>query len=249
MDDLGYDIELVAAEPTSSDQSDGELDRTGSRLRLELLANTFAAEPVQLKDIKTPPECYVYQDQGEEIFFTYLSLTVFHVKVWVNFDACEEVFFEGVRSTACGKLQLPEHVYESIAILNPADFKLQHVCFEIGTPFRTLAVVDLVVEHGEHGAAVRAESEMTREHDNKHRLFKYMQYCCRNIERIGLAYGIDGLTLQDLEHFASLFHRDRQVSPGRNEDWENPAYEGGEWAGVEKPRRFGGGFTRHVYWP
>lgn len=244
MDDLDDNTELVVAGSAPTDQSDEELDRAEPRLRLELLSTIFAANPVQLKDFEPPSECYQYLDQTADIFSKYLYYTVFHVKVWISFDANENVFFDGARSAACGKLQLPERVYKSLASVDPTFLKLQQVCLEIGTPFRTLAVVDLaVVEDGPDGATVRAECEMAREHADKHRLNKYIQYCCRWIEHIGLVHGVDGIALEDLADFASLFRRDREAHPGRDDDWEEPVYGGGEWTGVEKPRSF----TRYMW--
>lgn len=240
MDRFEDDTPLVRTGSSPTEQSDEELDRTELRLRLELLANIYASEPVQLKDFEPPPECFQCPDQqsSDAIFSAYIAHTVFHVKVWINFDARENVFFEGARSAGCGKLQLPEGLYETLAEAVPAYFSYQHVCFEIGTPFRTLALVDLNIEDGADGATLQVDSELVRGHDEKVGLEKYIQHCCRWIKHNGprgLAHDIAGLRFQDLEAFASLFCRDREVSPGRDEYWEEPQYGGGEWAGVEDP--------------
>jgi hypothetical protein len=265
MDHLGGDTRLVSAESSQTAQGDEELERaepmavdhvdndtqfvsTGSsptdqvdeepdhaRLRLELIASIFASNPVQLKDFEPPPECFQYRDQADDVFSTYCSHTIFYVKVWINFDAHEKVFFEGTRSADCGKLQLPEALYRNLAGAEPTHFGFHRVCFEICTPFRTLAVVDLNVEDSPDGATLQVGSEMAHGHDGKIRLDKYIQNCCVWMRRNGLAHGFAGLRFQDLEAFASLFCRDREVSPGRSADWEEPQYGGGEWAGVEDP--------------
>jgi hypothetical protein len=240
------DTRLVSAGSSQTAQGDEVVDGVEANLRLELLTNIFATEPVQLKDFKEPPECFQNQHQGAEIFSRYLFHTYFLVKVWISFDADEEVFFEGARSEACGRLRLPEAVYQDLATSDPGIIKLQEVCLEIGTPFRTPATIDLTVEHNDDHHRLRARGKMLPGHDDKRRLVDYMRYCVKRITHIGLADGVDGITLNDLEFFASLFRRDRETSPGRNEDWEEPAWEGGEWAGEEEPSQFRWHFTRNI---
>ena len=231
-DHLDDDTQLFRAGSSPTDLSDDELDRAERRLRLELLASIFADKPVQLKDIEPPSECYGFPDHGKDIFFQYLHSTVFHVKVWINFDGHEGVFFEGARSAACGKLQLPEHVYKVLDSIEPGAIKFQHVCFEIGTPFRTLATVDLTVELAPDGTS-QVRAELALGYDDERRLNGYLKRACRQTQYNGVTGGVDSLAFQDLEDFALLFRRDREVSPGRDKDWEEPAYGGGEWAGVE----------------
>lgn len=232
------DTRVVSAESSQTAQGDEEIDIIGPSSRLELLASIFASQPVQLKDFEPPPECFHYPDQANDIFSTYCSHTIFYVKVWINFDACENVFFEGARSADCGKLQLPEALYLNLAGAEPTHFGFHRVCLEVSTPFRTLAVVDLNVEGGPDGATLQVEYETALGHDKKLRLDKYIKSCCLWMKRNGLAHDFAGLRFQDLEAFASLFCRDREVSPGRNADWEEPQYGGGEWAGVEDPHKF-----------
>ena len=234
-DHLDDDTELFRAGSSPTDLSDDEVDRAERRFRLELLANIFADKPVQLKDFDIPPECFQYKDQGSEILSQYLFHTDFNVKVWINFDAYEEVFFESARSAACGKLHLPDRVCEDLATADQGVIKFQQVRLVVGTPLRTLALLDLTVEHNDDRARLRARGKMLSEHADKYRLVNYMKHCCKRIGHFGLADGADGITFDDLQFFASLFRRDREASPGRDEDWEEPAYEGGEWAGVEDP--------------
>ena len=234
-DHLDDDTQLFRAGSSPTDLSDDEVDRAERRFRLELLANIFADKPVQLKDFDIPPECFQYKDQGSEILSQYLFHTDFNVKVWINFDAYEEVFFEGARSAACGKLHLPDRVCEDLATADQGVIKFQQVRLVVGTPLRTLALLDLTVEHNDDRARLRARGKMLSEHADKYRLVNYMKHCCKRIGHFGLADGADGITFDDLQFFASLFRRDREASPGRDEDWEEPAYEGGEWAGVEDP--------------
>ena len=235
MDHVDDDTELFRAGSSQTVQGDGELDSAERRLRLELLANIFADNPVQLKDFDIPPECFQYTDQATEILSQYLFHTDFNVKVWINFDAYEEVFFESARSAACGKLHLPDRVCEDLATADQGVIKFQQVRLVVGTPLRTLALLDLTVEHNDDRARLRARGKMLSEHADKYRLVNYMKHCCKRIGHFGLADGADGITFDDLQFFASLFRRDREASPGRDEDWEEPAYEGGEWAGVEDP--------------
>jgi hypothetical protein len=245
MDHLGGDTQIASA--GSSQTAQGEvLDRALPRLHLELFANIFGSEPVQLKNFEIPQECFDYRDQAVEILSQYFFHANFNVKVWINFDANEEVFFEGARSAACGKLQLPEAVYQDLTTSDAGIVKLQQVCLEVSTPFRTLATVDLTVEHHDDRAKLRAGGNMLPDHGDKRELVGYMKDCVKRIAHIGLADGADGITFNDLEFFASLFCRDREASPGRSEDWEEPAWEGGEWAGEEKPRTIRR-FTRFIW--
>ena len=156
------------------------------------------------------------------------------------------MFFEGARSAACGELQLPQRIYQDLVSASSDVVKFQQVRLEVGTPFRTLATVDLIVEHNDDRARLRARGKMLPGHDDKRRLVDYMRYCVKRITRIGLADGVDGLTFQDLEVIASLFRRDCETSPGRDEDWEEPAWEGGEWTGEEEPSRSSWHFTRNI---
>jgi hypothetical protein len=245
MNHLDDDTRLVRAGLPPADQSDDELDRAEPRLRLELLASIFAAEPAQLKDIEPPPACYQFPDQASDILLKYVYCTVFHVKVWINFDAHEDVFFEGARSSACGKLRLPGNIYRALEDVKASALIFGHVCFEIGTPFRTLATVDLIAEQGRDGARPQVLAELALVHADKRRLNAYLHRACQVIERNSNGDD-DGLIFQDLEEIASLFCRDREVSPGRNEDWEDPAYGGGEWAGVEDPYKVRQ-FTRYIW--
>jgi hypothetical protein len=247
MDHLDGHIELAHVGSVPTDQNDEESGQIERERLLELLPSIFAAEPIHLKYFEPPPECYRFRAQAGEIFSQFLYHTLFLVKVWINFDAYEKVFFEGARSTACGGLRLPEAIYQDLANGDSAIFKLQQVRFEVGTPFRTLAIVDIFVERddGGPGATLRASSRMLPEHADKGKLEPYVQHCCLWIEHIGLNPDSDGLGFQDLEAFASFFRRDREVSPGCEADWEEPKYGGGEWAGVGDPSRFGR-FVRFV---
>jgi hypothetical protein len=246
MDHVDNDTPLVRAGSSSTIQGDEVLDHALPRLHLELFASIFGAEPVPLKDFEIPKECFQYKDQAIEILSQYFVHTYFDVKVWINFDAHEEVFFEGARSAACGKPQLPERVYQDLASASSDVVKFQQVRLEVGTPFRTLATVDLTVEHNDDRSKLRARGKMVPEHGGKRRLVDYMKFCIKRIAHIGLEDGVDGITFNDLELFASLFRRDREISPGRNEDWEEPVWEGGEWAGEEEPSRFGWHFSRNI---
>jgi hypothetical protein len=234
-DHLDDDTQLFSAGSLPTDLGDDELDHAERRLRLELLANIFADKPVQLKDFDIPPECFQYKDQGSDILSQYLFHTDFNVKVWINFDAHEEVFFESARSAACGKLQLPKSVYQDLATADQNIIKFQQVRLSVGTPFRTLAFLDLTVEHEDDRARLRARGKTLSEHADKYSLVNYMKHCCKEIRFFGLADGADGITFDDLRLFASLFRRDREASPGLDEDWEESKYGGGEWAGVEDP--------------
>lgn len=236
MDDLNDIASALPEESPPQDPNQEVQDDTATNLRLELIRNMFADHVTELKTLDKPVQCQQYPDQTREVITAYLTNTTFTVKVWINFDAAQQVFFEGDRAEACGKLHLPNKKYNELAGIDPAVLKFQHVCFQIGTPFRTLAEMNFDVENSEDDPQLQVSGGLLLQAARVERLQKYLKRCVSLIRDAGLVYGNDGLVLQDLENFATLFRRNRRQSPGRQDDWEQPAYSGGEWAGEEEPR-------------
>lgn len=203
-----------------------------ANLRLELFTNIYRGQRVELKNFVKPPECNTYFDQGDDILRVYLHNTIFTAKVWMNYDAAEERFFRGDRAMACGKLRLPDEKLESLNSIDPSKLNFRHVRFDICTPFRPLAQVTLEVIHQRSGIAqLRCKGDHVG--DGTRVLCGFLNTCNRAIRDRGMMDPMMGLTMSDLEWFATFFRR--HPSPTDDDEcWEKPAYEGGEWAGIEE---------------
>lgn len=208
-------------------------DYAAARLRHEKLASLFANTTVELKNLAPPPVCNRYPEHANEILEAYLEQTTFTVNIWTNFDAAEQVFFEGARATDCGKLQLPKKKLEWLLGLDRDRYELDHVRLDIGTPFRTLARIFLHVHYDDEGAFLEVKGTMVTQNPPRglHALRDFLKTCIRRIEEAGSNRSLDA---DDLVGIASLFRRHRYVDEDDGE-WEQPQYGGGEWAGIEEP--------------
>lgn len=216
---------------TSNNPTD---DYAAARLRRKQLANLFANKTVELKDFAPPPECAQYPEHANEILDAYLEQTTFTVKIWTNFDAAEEVFFEGARAAGCGDLQLPKKKLEWLLGLDRDRYDLDHVRLDIGTPFRTLAKIFLHVHYYEDGgASLEVIGKMVKQCRPRRldALRNFLEACIRKIEEVESNRSLD---VDDLVGIASLFRRHRYIDEDDGE-WEQPQYGGGEWAGIEEP--------------
>ncbi|KAM0705398.1 hypothetical protein Q7P35_008188 [Cladosporium inversicolor] len=204
-----------------------------ARLRLELLENMFATQEVELKSFTPPPQCAQFLDQETEILEAYLDHATFTVKIWVNFDAAENVFFEGTRAEACGKLQIPQAKLDSLLSLNSEDVNFRNVCLDICTPFRTLAKIWMNVREKNGDAQLEVDGDMVKQHPPRALipLHEFLAGRVRRFNRAGLNRNLD---MQDLIAIARMFRR-RHDGDQEDDEWEKPCYEGGEWAGVEEP--------------
>lgn len=220
-----------AAGPARS--NDPAAEDEAANLRYELFCNMFANQVVELKDFTEPKECAQYPEHANEILGAYLSQTTFTVKIWTNFDAAEQVFFEGARAADCGKLQVPQKKLEWLLGLDKDDYDLDHIRLDIGTPFRTLANIFLDVHYDDDGAylEVRAAWKKSRPPLVLGSLRDFLDACIDFIKGVNSDRSLD---MDDLVKIATLFRRRRLLDDGDDADWEEPAYEGGEWAGIEK---------------
>lgn len=218
--------------PTNHD-SDAEAttDSDSDYLEPELFQDFFAGKHVELKNFQEPSLYKTHPRRRDDIMAAYLAYTTFTVPVWVNFDAAEEVFFAGKRAESCGKLRLPETTHRSLARMHPDELRFQHVRFEIGTPFRTLAYIDFDIVEGDHQPAeMQVDGRMLVQREI---LREYLHHRVKALANYGVKKGLNALSLQDLELFASCFRR--KFNPSADLLWEQPAYGGGEWVDVDEP--------------
>jgi hypothetical protein len=230
----------VPAEPKAT-LNDTPGDDEAARLRLELFTGMFAGQKVELKNLATPPQCAQYPAQAEDIRAAYLDYTTFTVKVWTNFDPVQGVFFEGARAADCGKLQIPNAKLGNLLKLDTNIFNFSNIRLEICTPFRSLAIIRLNLHVKDDNACFEIGGMMLKQSPPR-RLRLLQSYLGRCVDRLREAEISQNLDITELVTIAKLFRRER-VLGDEEDDWEDPAYGGGEWAGIEPPPR--SWFTRN----
>lgn len=221
------------ATPTQQDQADAH-DEV-ARLRCELLTSVFADQVVELKQFATPTECAQYPDHAEEILGAFLDHATFTANIWINFDAAEEVFFEGTRAADCGKLQIPKAKLNYLTELDSDIYNFRCVRLDIGTPFRTLARIWLTVHNRDDKASLKIRGRMVAQCPplQSSVLRDFLDSRIQVLNGVGADRNLD---LEDLHSIAANFRRRREYD-GEQDEWEKPCYEGGEWAGIEEPIR------------
>lgn len=223
--DDDFDIDIATDTDTESESDSDQY------LRPELFASHFIGQEVELQALEAPLSLVrKHPKYRDDIFAAYMQYTTFNVTVWVNFDAAEQVFFSGKRAEACGKLRLPFGKREELAASDPDVLSFHRVRFYVSTPFRRLAHLDLeVVEREDARPQLRVDGEMLMKLE---RLRVYLVRMAKVIAAFNLKPEAEALTFRDLEIFASWLCRDSPAIVGS--EWEQPAYGGGEWAGVEE---------------
>jgi hypothetical protein len=228
-------VDATRADPeaTSTQRGHAVNDDEAARLRLEQFEKTFATQEVELKRFAAPPQCGQHPDQVQDILEAYLDHTTFTVKIWVNFDAAENVFFKGTRAEACGKLQIPQPKLDFLLGTNPDDINFRNVRLDICTPFRTLARIYMNMREKRGDALLDVDGEMVRLYPPRALipLHEFLADRVRRLNNVGIDRNLD---MQDLVGIARLFRR-RHEDDQEDDEWEKPCYEGGEWAGVEEP--------------
>lgn len=212
-----------------------------AKLRLELLENMFATQEAELKRFAPPPQCAQFPDQEADILEAYLDHATFTVKIWVNFDAAENVFFEGARAEACGKLQIPQAKLDYLLSMDTKEINFRNVRLDICTPFRKLAMIWMCVCEKNGDAQLKVDGDMVELHPPRALLplLRFLSGRVRGFKRAGLNRNLD---MQDLVAIAATFRRQHEYDDDEDE-WEQPRYGGGEWAGVEEPI-----FNRGIRW-
>ena len=206
-----------------------------ARLRLEQFENTFATQEVELKRFAPPPQCLQFPDQEQDILEAYLDHATFTVKIWVNFDASENVFFEGSRAAACGRLQIPKAKLDFLLSLDAEEINFRKVRLDICTPFRTLATIYMNIRENHGHPLLNVNGDMVNQHPPR-ALMPLCEFLTARIRLFNDAGFDRNLDMHDLVKIARMFRR-RHEDGQEEDEWEKPCYEGGEWAGVEEPRR------------
>jgi hypothetical protein len=231
----------VSAETKATPNDTPGDDDEAARLRLELFTGIFAGQKVELKNLATPPQCAQYPAQAEDIRAAYLDYTTFTVKVWTNFDPVQGVFFEGARAADCGKLQIPKARLEALLKLDTDVFNFPNIRLEIGTPFRSLAIIRFNLREKDDTTYFEIGGMMLKQSPPRRsrRLHCFLEQCINMLQDAEVDRNID---IIELVAVANMFRRERGPDD-EEDDWEHPAYGGGEWAGIEAPPR--SWFTRN----
>lgn len=236
------DTDFIQVESVTSPtyQEHAVSEPEAATLRLEQFQTIFATQEVELKHFVPPPQCAQHPEQAEDILEAYLDHATFIVKIWVNFDAAENVFFDGSRAAACGTIQIPKAKIDRFIALR-ADINFRKVRLDICTPFRTLAKIWLDVREKHGDALLEVDGEMVELHPPRQLtpLHDFLTNCVRRLNGAGLDRNLD---VQDLVKIARMFRR-THGDDQEEDEWEQPCYGGGEWAGMEKPT-----FSRGVRW-
>ena len=232
-----HDVDTAPADPEAppKQRDHAVSDDEAARLRLEQFENTFATQEVELKRFAPPPQCAQFPEQEQDILEAYLDHATFTVKIWVNFDAAENVFFEGSRAAACGKLQIPKAKLDFLLSLNAKEINFRNVQLDICTPFRTLARIYMNVRENHGNPLLDVDGDMVDQHPPR-ALIPLREFLVARIKQFNNVGFDRNLDMHDLVVIARMF-RCRHEDDQEEDEWEKPCYEGGEWAGVEEPRR------------
>lgn len=232
-----HDVDATRADPeaTPKQQDHAVSDDDAVRPCLEQFETTFATQEVELKSLAPPPQCAQFPGQEEDILEAYLDHATFTAKIWVNFDAAENLFFEGTRAAACGKLQIPTAKLDFLLGMDAKEVNFRKVRLDICTPFRTLARIYMNIRENHGCALLDVDGEMVQQQPRRALtpLRDFLGNCVGRLHRAGCD---DNLSMHDLVEIARLFRR-RHENDQDEDKWEKPCYEGGEWAGVEEPLR------------
>jgi hypothetical protein len=232
-DMTGNDDTRADPDANLKQQNHAASDDEAARLRLQQFISTFATQEVELKLLAPPPQCSQFPGQETDILEAFLDHATFTVKIWTNFDAAENVFFEGARAEACGKLQIPQAKLDSLLRLDAKEINFRNVRLDICTPFRTLARIYMNVRENRGDALLDVDGEMVELYPPR-ALIPLREFLEERVKRFNNV-GVDrNLEMQDLVGIARLFRR-RHEDGQEEDEWESPRYGGGEWAGVEEP--------------
>jgi hypothetical protein len=225
----------VSAETKATSNDTPGNDDEAAKLRLELFTSMFAGQEVELKNIAMPPQCAQYPAQAEDIRAAYLDHTIFTVKIWVNFDPVQQVFFEGATAADCGKLQIPKARLDYLLGQDTDILNFSNVHLHICTPFRQLAMIRLNLREKDDSFNREIKGTMLKQHPPR-RMMVLQRYLGRCLDVLRKEEMNQNLDFTDLVPIAGLFRRGRRHDDEEG-DWEHPAYGGGEWAGIEAPLR------------
>ena len=194
-----HDVDATRADPeaTSKQQDHAVSDDDAVRPCLEQFETTFATQEVELKSLAPPPQCAQFPDQEEDILEAYLDHATFTAKIWVNFDAAENVFFEGTRAAACGKLQIPKAKLNFLLRMDAKEVNFRKVRLDICTPFRTLARIYMNIRENHGGALLDVHGEMVQQQPRRALtpLRDFLGNCVGRLNRAGCD---DDLSMHDL---------------------------------------------------
>ena len=206
------DEEAYTPSPTTSSPSHSPAPANLATMpvpaRESLYRAHFAHHPTPLSAISTPPQCETYPSFADEITGAYLFLTTFTVPVWVNYDAASTRFYDDAKRVRdCGVLKFSKKEKRGMKAFQVTRRSFQSIRFDVGTPFRVLAHLYVVVVDTETGvinASVEAAAELPFACNN---LRDWLDSVCKELNARTLDEGQEGLEFGDVGEIAGMVVR------------------------------------------
>ncbi|KAK4498286.1 hypothetical protein PRZ48_010944 [Zasmidium cellare] len=176
--------------------------------REQYYTNLWSNMDIDLKDLTLPNLYHQYPQLADEMLTAYFYHITVNVKIWSNYDSPTGQFFfyPFNRLADCGKIYLTPKQRRRLDALGP--FQLMNVRFEIGTPFRTLFRVLVSTRLNENLEACGLDArgfQVEDPHQPHDALRELVKGAVGNIRADGLAEGVVGLGLKDLDEIAKDF--------------------------------------------
>ncbi|CAK4024499.1 Hypothetical predicted protein [Lecanosticta acicola] len=211
--------EGILVQPEITDATDEHLlPKLPPAQRQQFYAHLYADRIIDLQDLAQPPECRQYPQLAAEIAQAYLTHATITMAIWTNYDRYTKRFFQTAsRAQDCGKICLsPPQRARVQRLLQRAE--MRKIRLHIGTPFRTLCVLNLTCssppdEQQQRSYPLGVTGYLVEDSlYGSHNLLE--AFAQRNVDNIltdGLAAGEEddgnkrGLTLADVDEIAKDF--------------------------------------------
>lgn len=201
-----------------------EFSRMSTHERQTEFRAEYPDDDVELQKFCIPEECYLYPDFGEEILEAYLFKTCFNVKVWINYDSIDkQLYAHEPRLQSCGVLDLSLRQRKVLRRLGPEVCQFKKLRLDVGTPFRTLFEVYIVVQKSRDTHSkweLDVNYQEVPDPGSPHKMLEHtVKAACSNIQEDGVPDPCQiGLTYDDLKAIALEF-RVKPKNDGEYAQW------------------------------
>ena len=178
--------------------------------RHEFYQAAFSNREIPLRDlaqVDLSDDSATSSDHPTEMTEAWLTYATVTAQIWSNYDSCTRRFFQQPsRLQDCGKIYLSPTHRKRLEIIPPHKLEMRNVRLDIGTPFRTLFQVFLTVLPDGNRASLRVQYQELPDPNGRHfLLIRGVEISCLDLRNSRLAYGAEGLTIQDLDEIARFF--------------------------------------------